>query len=686
MSKDFLRINKGITLKGQATEPTNGVVDGDTYYDSALSTFRGRKNGAWVDLAKTGTGEINYILESDFEDAATTGWVTYKDAVQATPEDGTGGTATAVSFINQTGSLIRGTRCLQINKAAASNGQGEGVSYDFAIDSADRNKLLKVQFDYAIDSSALTGDWVVYIYNVDDSSLITPDITDVQARSSGVGTFLATFLTSVGDTNYRLIIHRASAVTDSSILRVDNVIVGPGFIARGAVVGDWTSFTPAGIPSGWNGTVTYARYRRVGSSIDLEFELACAGAITNFVWAPADYMPSGLTPTLDPANTKRQTAGTWYADNADGASTADDKSGVVGLDTSTVSIVPLEPGTDRVSATIPFTWASGDSMTLHVSGIEVAEWAGQGTVNLIQENNLSDGIALSAPISSHTVNIQTEGGYYSRRGAKIHLQGSLEFSGANTEGLVSLVLPSNLSVDNSKIISTLTGSATNAAVAIGSWVVQDFSNSANNVVGTVIYSPANGVFYLEYSGGFLNTATPPFTIADGDTISWQFEVPILEWANQPSPLVGFAGATSTEMGLVKKNRWQKKVLTASVTTNGSITDLAFSNLTVGRQYKATLVAELVVNDGTTDITAGIEVTHDSTVLGRLKFTGPTGSTVLQEMNAGMSVIFTATASTITFVGFNLSVDSFIQFNTTDKRTFSMIEELNNYEAETTAFS
>jgi len=52
MSKNFLVLGYGFKIKPLATAPTP-AADGDVYYDSTLSTFRIRENGAWNDIGGT---------------------------------------------------------------------------------------------------------------------------------------------------------------------------------------------------------------------------------------------------------------------------------------------------------------------------------------------------------------------------------------------------------------------------------------------------------------------------------------------------------------------------------------------------------------------------------------------------------------------------------------------------------
>lgn len=193
---------------------------GRTWWNNDLAKAEVDTGGAIRDL---NSDVINYI-SNDGAEASTLGWATYADAAAATPVDGTGG-APSSTYTRTTVSPLRGEASFELAKSAADR-QGEGASYDFAIDDADQNTSVTIQFDYAASGSFVAGlssDVRVYIYDVDGTSLITP--VDV-ALLTASGTFSTTFI-STGSTNYRLILHIATTNALAWTLKVDNVKVGP---------------------------------------------------------------------------------------------------------------------------------------------------------------------------------------------------------------------------------------------------------------------------------------------------------------------------------------------------------------------------------------------------------------------------------------------------------------------------
>jgi hypothetical protein len=171
-----------------------------------------------------GGGGINYILNKNAE-ADTSGWLTYADTAGSLPVDGTGGSPTLI-FTRTTSSPLRGGGSFIITKDAA-NRQGEGASYDFVIDSADKAKVLQINFDYAIDSGAYAdGDLTCYIYDVTNAQVIQPAGFSIQNALVNMKQS-CTFQTASNSTSYRLLLHCASTSAVAYSVKVDNLILGP---------------------------------------------------------------------------------------------------------------------------------------------------------------------------------------------------------------------------------------------------------------------------------------------------------------------------------------------------------------------------------------------------------------------------------------------------------------------------
>lgn len=231
MADNHFKIHKGMTLAPQTTEPSN-PTNGDVYYDSTLNKFRKYENGAWSDLASgSGSGGINYILNPDAEANSTMNWSTYDDGAVSEPIDGTGGSPGSFAFSVTNSTALRGNYYFNMLDSASSPGpQGEGVSTDFSIDTADTESVLQVSFDYATLGGYQSGYVRVFVYDIDNATLlgsvINDDDGDVLAHNMPSGKFVGQFYTT-DSINYRLIFHYTTTDTTGSVLNFDNVRVGP---------------------------------------------------------------------------------------------------------------------------------------------------------------------------------------------------------------------------------------------------------------------------------------------------------------------------------------------------------------------------------------------------------------------------------------------------------------------------
>lgn len=194
-------------------------------------------------------GIKNYISNSDAE-ATANGYNAYADAAQATPVDGTGGSP-SVTITRSTSSPLRGVGSFLITKDAV-NRQGQGVSTDFTIDSADQAKPLQISFDYTIASGTYSGgtsstnsDITVYIYDVTNALIIQPSGYKLDGSVVGANySVKANFQSSSNSTSYRLILHCATTSASAFTLKFDNVVVSPVVYSVGAAMTDPIAFTP----------------------------------------------------------------------------------------------------------------------------------------------------------------------------------------------------------------------------------------------------------------------------------------------------------------------------------------------------------------------------------------------------------------------------------------------------------
>jgi len=278
-----IQYNDASTLKTISPDTSKELV----LFDNSTS------NGVWGVFEGSGTGTgsgINYILNPDAE-FSTVGWSTYADAAGTSPVNGTGGSPT-VTWSRSTTTPLRKTADFNFVKSA-SNLQGEGVSYDFTIDSADKAKSLNISFDYEIVSGTYADtDMSVWIYDVTNAVVIQPNGYSI-ANSVGVpGKQVCSFQASSNSTSYRLILHVGSTSASAYTLAFDNFNVGPTVVVNGTPVTDWNtnlSFTPNSF-----GTISDALWysRRVGDTLEVNgyFRAGTVAASDAYMDMPAGYL------------------------------------------------------------------------------------------------------------------------------------------------------------------------------------------------------------------------------------------------------------------------------------------------------------------------------------------------------------------------------------------------------------
>lgn len=199
-------------------------------YDTTLGKVVYNDGTGWTAVGTgSGGGGINHIDNPDAE-SDTSGWATYDDGASATPVDGTGGSPSTITLSRNTSSPLRTLGDFDIAKTAA-NGQGEGWSYDFSIDNADKYSVLRITFDYTTSANYVDDEIGIFIYDVTNASLIRVSSEDIKATSN-IGHFVSEFQ-ATDSTSYRLIFHLPTTAATAWDFNFDNVSVGPRSVANG---------------------------------------------------------------------------------------------------------------------------------------------------------------------------------------------------------------------------------------------------------------------------------------------------------------------------------------------------------------------------------------------------------------------------------------------------------------------
>ena len=247
----------------------------------------------------TFSGGINYISSNPDAESDTTGWATYADAAATSPVDGTGGSPNS-TWTRTTSSPLRGSGSFLFTRNSGASRQGEGVSYAFTIDTADKAKVLQVEFDYLLASGAFTAatsstdsELTVWLYDVTNSLLIQPSSYKLLTSSTTIpDKFIGNFQTASNSTSYRLVIHCGSSTNAAFTMQFDNFKVGPCSYVYGTPITDWAVYTNPTTQGLGTLASTNLRWRRIGDSMQLQ-----GGFITGTVTADVARLglPSGAT-------------------------------------------------------------------------------------------------------------------------------------------------------------------------------------------------------------------------------------------------------------------------------------------------------------------------------------------------------------------------------------------------------
>jgi len=308
---DIQSTTKGVLFPRMTTterdaigSPPNGLLVFNTtdqqfqYYDTV--------DVAWIPIGVSsgGTADPNYILfPVALEDPLTTPdypWRLYNDTT-AVPDNGTGGTA-AITLVRNTTTPLNPLGDFEVAKAGVS-AQGSGFSTDFTIDRRHLGRVLQVSFDAMLKGGTYTAG-AIRVYLIQDPTgtpvVIEPVNTTLQLGISDVKVkHIASFQTAIDVTSYRLCIHVYGSDTNSWTISYTNFKVWEPIANYGAIITDWTSYTPTFTALSGSSNVNF-KWRRVGGSIQI---LGFASFTTASGSAQAFTLPSGLTSKTDQAST-----------------------------------------------------------------------------------------------------------------------------------------------------------------------------------------------------------------------------------------------------------------------------------------------------------------------------------------------------------------------------------------------
>jgi hypothetical protein len=275
------------------------ATDTDKFYSDNGSTLTPVGSGG-------GSGAKSYATEDDStaDNLLGPSWSTADDGSYP-PVDGAGGTVTA-TFTRTTSSPLQGAGSMLFTPG----GQYDSAVFTFpnGIDRADLARMMKIEFDYEFDAGSYTSytDGDIKLAVVCASNLgFTTDLQVIQPagysilKVAGQETHVATFQSHASNLYYRVCLVQTTASVGYTV-KLDNFKVGPQSVAYGCPVTDWQSYTLAvtstgSAPAKGTNTVDKAMWRRVGDSLEIEWQYVASGAGTAGTGTYLFGLPSGLT-------------------------------------------------------------------------------------------------------------------------------------------------------------------------------------------------------------------------------------------------------------------------------------------------------------------------------------------------------------------------------------------------------
>jgi len=243
---------------------------------------------------------VNYITNPDAE-VDTAGWSTYADGT-AIPVDGQGGSPT-LTFTRSTSSPLRGLANFLVTPGAL----GNGAAFKFTLDRADLGFIQSLSFNYEIDTpgSFTDGDIKLYVISAADAgyttNLVVTELSTANLpKAIGSAAYLGFYQAHPTNIYYSVLVHQVTAASGYSV-KLDSVFFGKQQASTAAaIITEWQDYPMVVTSTGTSPTLgttstNKAQYRRVGSDLEVRYDLVITSAGTT---GTGDYLyslPAGLT-------------------------------------------------------------------------------------------------------------------------------------------------------------------------------------------------------------------------------------------------------------------------------------------------------------------------------------------------------------------------------------------------------
>lgn len=378
-----------IEFDTQGSDPASPAGAGDVRVYSKDKFLYTKDSDGTVTQVGAGSGGRNYLAQDFFGNSVGT---VGSGNVSDTGNRSTG-TMTAWQTTNSANISISSSATTPLRETGSflTTGSGNAAagttfieSKGFNLDNVDLGKPVSVIFD--VSGSTLASDWDVCVVRYNSSGTFQEKISIAGTASTGTPasaliptgttTFRGFFLPSNTQSDYYAI--RWRRLANAVNIRFDSLQVGPFSYQVGYAGTDWIAFTPTGT---FTTNTTYTGYyRRVGDSMEIQYNLTFAGAPNSVVCSVN--LPSGFsidTTKMADGTNKNFSLGTG---NARDASSGDSfPLSMRYSNTTTILIIPMDvSGTavrtnNDLNATNPFTIAVNDTIDVFTVRLPIAQWS-----------------------------------------------------------------------------------------------------------------------------------------------------------------------------------------------------------------------------------------------------------------------------------------------------------------------
>lgn len=572
---------------------------------------------------------------------------------------GTGATGSTTTTAAELPELSVGT-ALKVTNGGSGSGYVE--SDFFQVDASDLGKLLGLTYNLETSSSPAyaANDFQIQVWDATTSGgtyaqNTTLNVANIPSSPTG-GTMQLSFSQNPSRPFTRIRIVRVAGLANSWA-SFSSITVTSATGGQSAAISEWQSYTPT--VGGYAASAVSGRYRRVGDSMQLRvlttLSSFTSGSFT--ITTPAGFTVNASAFPNNATNVMYGSAS--YFDFSLNVAYA----GIPYLAGANTISVYGPNQTAWAGGTVPVAIGAGDTVSIEMT-IPIAEWAGNGTVNL------GAGAQVEYASNNGTWN-GTDSTSFVYGPAGVQMGGNLSSAVRKRVRFQYPIQADDMLIVELSSDGTVWTPASNTSGSAASVYGGGYTTIASGITAGISLERVNSTDVDVLFGQYRDAITADGTSATnwGTIYRWR-----VRKAKASAP-VGFGRATDTDTGLMLRGRFQTKTLAANETmtaTETNFSGLTFNNLTVGRTYRVTgqLWAEIVTNLQPLSIL--FRDGNGGTIVGQEQLNGSAGTNV----SIGVSFIYTATNSTLqtskTGAG---SASAILAGNGTRARSYLQIEEV-----------